>query len=378
MSTKYSTSNSVKLKMEDIVKVFPSRDKRNDFYAVNNISLHFKHGELTTLLGPSGCGKTTTLRMLAGFEFPTSGKVIVDGEGITNQLPNKRDIGMVFQNYALFPHLNVFENVSYGLKIKKVNKAELKEKTENVLALMNLEGLKDRSPSQLSGGQQQRVAIARAIITEPKILLFDEPLSNLDTKLRQYMRNEIRSLQRRLGITSIYVTHDQEEAMAISDQVVIMNEGKIQQIGSPQEIYLNPVNSFVADFIGDSDILKASVDENSGENITLNIHDTIFQVKNEPDYLFQRDDVVNCVVKPEFWSIDDQGVFLVEIIQATFLGSHVEYVAQLGNQSFKFFDYHYYENGLKEVGLKIRLKLRNDLVKVLANHTEEGKVSQVN
>lgn len=364
--------------MEDIVKVFPSRDKRNDFYAVNNISLHFKHGELTTLLGPSGCGKTTTLRMLAGFEFPTSGKVIVDGEDITNQLPNKRDIGMVFQNYALFPHLNVFENVSYGLKIKKVNKAELKEKTENVLALMNLEGLKDRSPSQLSGGQQQRVAIARAIITEPKILLFDEPLSNLDTKLRQYMRNEIRSLQRRLGITSIYVTHDQEEAMAISDQVVIMNEGKIQQIGSPQEIYLNPVNSFVADFIGDSDILKASVDENAGENITLNIHDTIFQVKNEPDYLFQRDDVVNCVVKPEFWSIDDQGVFLVEIIQATFLGSHVEYVAQLGNQSFKFFDYHYYENGLKEVGLKIRLKLRNDLVKVLANHTEEGKVSQVN
>lgn len=375
MSSNYSASNTVKLKIEDVVKVFPSRDKKDDFYAVDHISLHFKHGELTTLLGPSGCGKTTTLRMLAGFEFPTSGKIIVDGEDITNQLPNKRDIGMVFQNYALFPHLSVFENVSYGLKIKKVNKAELKEKTENVLSLMNLEGLKDRSPSQLSGGQQQRVAIARAIITEPKILLFDEPLSNLDTKLRQYMRNEIRNLQRRLGITSIYVTHDQEEAMAISDQVVIMNEGKIQQIGSPQEIYLNPVNRFVADFIGDSDILKASVIEANEEFIKLVIEKTVFQVKNEIDYLFQKDDVVNCVMKPEFWSISDQGNFLVEIIQATFLGSHVEYIAQLGNQSFKFFDYQYYENGLKEIGSKIRLKLRNDLVKVLAYHTEEQKIN---
>ena len=361
-----SSKHLEKLKIENVVKVFPSRNKKKDFYAVDNVSLNFKHGELTTLLGPSGCGKTTTLRMLAGFEFPTSGKVIVDGEDITNQLPNKRDVGMVFQNYALFPHLTVYENVSYGLKIKKVNKVELKDKTENVLSLMNIEELKDRSPSQLSGGQQQRVAIARAIITEPKILLFDEPLSNLDTKLRQYMRTEIRNLQRRLGITSIYVTHDQEEAMAISDQVVIMNEGKVQQMGSPLDIYLNPVNRFVADFIGDSDILKASVNEINEEFVRLNLEGTIFQVKNLLDHTFQKNAVVNCVMKPEFWSIADQGSFLVEIIQATFLGSHVEYVAQLGKQSFKFFDYHYYENGQKEIGANVRLKLRNDLVRVLA------------
>lgn len=371
MSSKHLESNSVKMRIENLVKIFPSRNKKKDFNAVDHISLNFKYGELTTLLGPSGCGKTTTLRMLAGFEFPTSGKVIVDGEDITTQPSNKRDVGMVFQNYALFPHLTVFENVSYGLKIKKVNKAELKNKTENVLSLMNLEELKDRSPSQLSGGQQQRVAIARAIITEPKILLFDEPLSNLDTKLRQYMRTEIRNLQRRLGITSIYVTHDQEEAMAISDQVVILNEGKIQQIGSPLDIYLNPVNSFVADFIGDSDILKASVTAITEKFVKLNLEETIFKVKNGFDHTFQKDEVVNCVTKPEFWSINDQGIFLVEIIQATFLGSHVEYVAQLGKQSFKFFDYHYYENGRKEIGSKIRLKLRIDLMKVLEYDTEK-------
>ncbi|MEN1966510.1 ABC transporter ATP-binding protein [Lentibacillus sp. N15] len=357
------------MRIENVVKLFPSRNKKKDFNAVDHVSLNFKHGELTTLLGPSGCGKTTTLRMLAGFEFPTSGKVIVDGEDITNQPPNKRDVGMVFQNYALFPHLTVYENISYGLKIKKVNKAELKKKTENVLSLMNLSELKDRSPSQLSGGQQQRVAIARAIITEPKILLFDEPLSNLDTKLRQYMRTEIRNLQQRLGITSIYVTHDQEEAMAISDQVVILHEGKIQQVGSPLDIYLNPVNSFVADFIGDSDILTASVKDITEEFVKLNLEETVFQVKNVADHTFQKGDEIHCVMKPEFWSISDQGNFLVEVIQATFLGSHVEYEARLGQQSFKFFDYHYYENGQKEIGSKIRLKLRNDLVNVLKYNT---------
>lgn len=372
MNSKHSESDSVKLKIENVEKVFPSLNKKKQFYAVDDVSLNFNHGELTTLLGPSGCGKTTTLRMLAGFEFPTSGKVMVDGEDITNQPPNKRDVGMVFQNYALFPHLTVYENVSYGLKIKKVNKAELKDKTENVLSLMNLGELKDRSPSQLSGGQQQRVAIARAIITEPKILLFDEPLSNLDTKLRQYMRTEIRNLQRRLGITSIYVTHDQEEAMAISDQVVILNEGKIQQVGSPLDIYLNPVNSFVADFIGDSDILKASVIDINEESIKVNLEETIISVSNVSKHKFQKGDVVNCVMKPEFWSIadTDEGDFLVEVVQATFLGSHVEYVVQLEEQSFKFFDYHYYENGQKEIGSKIRLKLRNDLVRVLEDNTE--------
>src|SRR5699024_1345774 len=312
----------------------------------------------------SGCGKTTTLRMLAGFEFPTSGNVVIDGDNITNQPPNKRDIGMVFQNYALFPHMTVYENVSYGLKIKKVDKAEIKKRTEEVLTLMELENLKDRSPSQISGGQQQRVAIARAIIIEPKILLFDEPLSNLDSKLRQHMRTEIRSLQGRLGITSIYVTHDQEEAMAISDHLIILNEGTVQQKGSPQDIYLNPVNRFVANFIGDSDVLKVSIKDISEKTITLQLGKTTYNVKNDLDYQPQINDVVDCVMKPEFWSISDQGNFSVEIVQSTFLGSHIEYLVQIANQSFKIFDYFHFENGQKEVGSNVQLALRNDLVKV--------------
>src|SRR5699024_849775 len=294
MITKSTEIDNIKLKVENLVKTFPARNKKKDvFTAVDHVSLNFRQGELITLLGPSGCGKTTTLRMLAGFEYPTSGKVIVDGENITNQPPNKRDVGMVFQNYALFPHLTVYENISYGLKIKKVDKEEIKIRTEKVLSLMELEDLKDRNPSQISGGQQQRVAIARAIIIEPNILLFDEPLSNLDSKLRQYMRTEIRNLQRRLGITSIYVTHDQEEAMAISDQIVILNEGKVQQKGSPQDIYLNPVNSFVANFIGDSDVLKVSVKDFSEETLTLQIGGTTFKVKNELEHQFQINDVVD-------------------------------------------------------------------------------------
>jgi len=372
MITKSTEIDNIKLKVENLVKTFPARNKKKDvFTAVDHVSLNFRQGELITLLGPSGCGKTTTLRMLAGFEYPTSGKVIVDGENITNQPPNKRDVGMVFQNYALFPHLTVYENISYGLKIKKVDKEEIKIRTEKVLSLMELEDLKDRNPSQISGGQQQRVAIARAIIIEPNILLFDEPLSNLDSKLRQYMRTEIRNLQRRLGITSIYVTHDQEEAMAISDQIVILNEGKVQQIGSPLDIYLNPVNSFVANFIGDSDILSAFVDDINEDSVRLKIEGTTFHVKNIFDNKFQKDDVVHCVMKPEFWSINEQGNFLVEIIQATFLGSHMEYVVQLGNQSFKFLDYYHYENGQIKIGEKVRLKLRNDLVKVLEKNERE-------
>src|SRR5699024_3454624 len=366
MSTKNKQSTDNKLKVEKLVKAFPSRDhKEGEFKAVNNVSLSFKHGELTTLLGPSGCGKTTTLRMLAGFEYPSLGNVIIDNEDITNKPPNKRDVGMVFQNYALFPHLTVFENVSYGLKVKKLNKQEIKRKTDEVLLLMGLEELKDRSPSQLSGGQQQRVAIARAVVIEPKILLFDEPLSNLDTKLRQYMRQEIRNLQQRLGITSVYVTHDQEEAMAISDQVVILNEGEIQQVGTPLEIYLNPANSFVANFIGDSNILTGTLLAINGAQININIEGTIVVINNDINSKMAVNEEVNCVIKPEFWSISEEGEFLVTVNQYTFLGSHIEYNVQLGSQTFSFFDYYHFENGVKEIGSEIRLKLRGELMKVI-------------
>jgi ABC-type Fe3+/spermidine/putrescine transport system ATPase subunit len=220
--------------------------------AVSGVSLSIQQGDLVTLLGPSGCGKTTTLRLIAGFEFPTSGRILLDGNGINDLPPHRRDMSMVFQSYAIFPHLNVFENIAYGLNVQKRPRDEIKRRVARVLDLVELTGLENRAPNQLSGGQQQRVALARALIMEPKVLLMDEPLSNLDAKLREQMRTEIRRIQKRLGITSVYVTHDQVEAMTLSDQVVVMNQGKIEQVGPPDEIYRRPRTRFVADFIGSS------------------------------------------------------------------------------------------------------------------------------
>lgn len=227
--------------------------------AVDGASLHINEGEFFTLLGPSGCGKTTTLRLVAGFYRPDEGEIYF-GEKLINRIPpNKRDTGMVFQNYALWPHMNVFNNVAYGLKLRKMTKREISKKVENALGLVELGDMGDRSPSQLSGGQQQRVALARALVIEPKVLLLDEPLSNLDAKLRVQMRIKIKEIQKKLGITSIYVTHDQEEALCISDRTAVMNGGNIEQIGTPREIYEDPSNEFVADFIGLTNFMKGTV-----------------------------------------------------------------------------------------------------------------------
>ncbi|NMC79785.1 MAG: ABC transporter ATP-binding protein, partial [Chloroflexi bacterium] len=223
------------LSLEQVTKVF--EQGQNEVRAVDDISLEVRGGEFLTLLGPSGCGKTTTLRLIAGFEFPTAGRIILDGKDMVNQPPNKRPMAMVFQSYALFPHLNVFDNVAYGLRLRRMRENEIREAVEIALHMMNLVDLEKRSPNQLSGGQQQRVALARAMVMKPKLLLFDEPLSNLDAKLRAQMRTEIRHLQQRLGITSIYVTHDQVEAMSLSDRIVVMNQGHIEQVGTPEEIY---------------------------------------------------------------------------------------------------------------------------------------------
>lgn len=223
----------------------------------------FEDGEFVTLLGPSGCGKTTILRMIAGFDKPTSGEICIDGNivssGKTFVPPEKRDVGMVFQSYAVWPHMTVFENVAYPLKIKKVPKATIREKVEWILKAVHLSQYMDRIPSQLSGGQQQRVALGRALVAEPKLLLLDEPLSNLDAKLRESMRFEIKEIQRNFGITVVYVTHDQTEAMAMSDKVIVLNRGVIQQVGTPTEIYRNPSNQFVADFVGKVNFLRGEV-----------------------------------------------------------------------------------------------------------------------
>ena len=235
-----------------------------DVVAINRIQLEIEKGEMLTLLGPSGCGKTTTLRCIAGLEKPEEGDIIIDGQPMLSQgfvPPAKRGIGMVFQNYAVWPHMKVFSNIVYGLKLQKIPKTKIREQAQQVLELVGLAGLESRYPAQLSGGQQQRVALARALVTNPKVLLLDEPLSNLDAKLREELRFEIKSLVQRMGITAVYVTHDQAEAMVISDRIAVMDAGNVVQIGNPQDIYKRPANRFVADFIGTMNFMPGEVVE---------------------------------------------------------------------------------------------------------------------
>ncbi len=259
MSNTNNTNAPGRLSLVELTKTFSNTV--SDVTAVDHINLDIRPGEFITLLGPSGCGKTTTLRMIAGFEDATSGQVMLDGENMVVVPPNRRPMSMVFQSYALFPHLSVRENVAYGLRLRKKSAEEIKEEVDIALAAMNLTAMADRAPSQLSGGQQQRVALARAMVVRPKVLLFDEPLSNLDAKLRVKMRVEIRRMQKRLGISSVYVTHDQSEAMAMSDRIVVMNSGRIEQVDTPEEIYLHPASVFVADFVGRANFVPAQAQE---------------------------------------------------------------------------------------------------------------------
>nr|AIF26465.1 putative spermidine/putrescine transport system ATP-binding protein [uncultured bacterium fosmid pJB23D10] len=240
------------IELKSITKTYED----NGFTAVEDFNLKVKRGEFVTFLGPSGCGKTTTLRMIAGFELPTSGEILLDGKNIAQLPPNKRPINTVFQRYALFPHMNIYENIAFGLKLKKMPADEIKKKVSHVLEMVDLEGFENRKVSTLSGGQQQRIAIARALVNEPKILLLDEPLGALDLKMRKEMQIELKNMHDKLGITFIYVTHDQEEALTMSDKIVVMSNGKTQQIGTPEDIYNEPKNAFVADFIGESNIFK--------------------------------------------------------------------------------------------------------------------------
>jgi len=253
--------NTKSVKLENITKIFPDPHTKKEVRAVDNSDFTIEAGSLVTLLGPSGCGKTTTLRMIAGFEIPTKGRIFIGNEEVTNLPPNKRDTAMVFQSYGLFPHMNVFDNVGYGLKLRKIPFEQRKQKIMEMLKLVGLEELSQRAPSRLSGGQQQRVSLARSLIVQPSVLLLDEPLSNLDALLREQMRVEIRRIQKSFGITAVYVTHDRVEAMSLSDMIIVMNEGKIVQMGSPDEIYSNPVSKFVAGFIGKVAFLPCTIKE---------------------------------------------------------------------------------------------------------------------
>lgn len=324
-------SSDVELKQ--VTKIFQQPDTGKDFVAVDHIDLHVKSGEMVTLLGPSGCGKTTTLRMISGFEYPTSGSIMIGGRDVAKVPPNKRGISMVFQSYALFPHLNIYENIAYGLRVAKCPQDEVIRRTDAVVEMMQLSGMERRFPNQLSGGQQQRVALARAVVIEPSVLLFDEPLSNLDAKLRETMRDDLRALQKRLGITSLYVTHDQSEAMAISDKVVIMKGGVIMQTGSPTEIYEQPANRFVANFIGKANFIEGKLVE-KGNNAVVKVGDHKIPVPT-PGHMAGVDINGDCCLcfRPEGAKLDSKsGQFPGTVSRATYYGSKIEYEIMLGDQ----------------------------------------------
>ena len=342
--------------------------KYGDFTAVNGISLNIEQGEFFTLLGPSGCGKTTLLRMIAGFNTVDGGEICFDEQVINNLPAHKRDIGMVFQNYAIFPHLNVADNVAYGLKARKVPKAEIIPRVEEALKMVQIDQLKTRQPNELSGGQQQRVALARAFVIEPGVLLMDEPLSNLDAKLRVQMRTTIKKLQRRLGITTVYVTHDQEEALAISDRIAVMNQGNIMQIGKPEEIYRKPANPFVANFIGVSNFIDCTVDGQDPASATVHLHDGhSFQMPLRKPYSGE----VILSARPEQLFFSEQGL-PGKVNMSTFLGDFIQYEVELSTgQVLELNEYTKDVDGAKNDGEEVHLSFNPKQVSLYRKDTEE-------
>ena len=332
--------------------------------AVDNVSCIFEAGTLTTLLGPSGCGKTTSLRIIAGLERATSGKILVDNEDVTILPATDRDVSMVFQSYALFPHMSVIENVSYGLKMINVNKEEYTEKALETLKLVNLDGYENRMPSELSGGQQQRVAVARAIVLKPKVLLFDEPLSNLDAKLRRQVREDIREIQQKLGVTTIYVTHDQEEALAISDKVIVMNKAVIAQQGSPKDLYNFPKNKFVANFIGDANDVAAEIINKQSNTYELKLAEMSVKIKSNQDL----NGKVTLALRPEKIKIkrnNDNNCIHATIKNASFVGSSYQYIlnSKIGNLYVVSGD----TNDVFKVGEEVFLSINEKDIKILSD-----------
>ncbi len=356
------------IRLEHITKLYQDPKTGKDFKAVDDINLTITPGSFVTLLGPSGCGKTTTLRMIAGFESPDEGEIYLGDEPINELTPNKRDTAMVFQSYALFPHYNVFDNVAYGLKLRKLSKEIIHKKVMNILELVELGGMEGRMTNQLSGGQQQRVALARALVVEPSVLLFDEPLSNLDAKLRVSMRTEIRNIQQRVGITAVYVTHDQSEAMALSDQIIIMNRGVVAQIGTPQEIYYHPSDEFVADFIGEANFLTGNVLKNLGTSLMLNIAGCKIEIDRDErlDYNNIKENApCTVVLRPEAATLDTNGQLACEVIVSCFMGSYQNYHVKVGNTLIKITEFNPKRKRIFHTGEKAFIKFDSSDVHVL-------------
>ena len=335
--------------------------------AVDSFNLKVERGELVAFLGPSGCGKTTTLRMIAGFETPTSGTIIIDDEDITNTPPNRRDVGMVFQSYALFPNMTVSGNVGFGLTIAKKSSQEIKSRVTEMLELINMPQYGDRYPSQLSGGQQQRVALARALALRPEVLLLDEPLSALDAKIRVSLRSEIRSIQKKLGITAIYVTHDQEEALSISDRVVVMYEGQMEQVGTPFEIYNFPQTAFVANFVGTLNAVEAVVIDPKAN--TLRIDGVPLQAAKGLEQ-HQSGDKITIAIRPERFSFASEqkkaNILDATIENITFLGSIVRIQVAMGSTKFYVDTFNNPFLELPKIGDKTQITCSREAVLVLS------------
>lgn len=358
------------IKIENVSKHF------GEVIAIDNVNISIQQGEFFTLLGPSGCGKTTLLRTLAGFYKQTKGNVYFDEKNMNNVPAHKRNIGMVFQNYAIFPHLTVFENVAYGLKARKVKKDEIERRVTEALDMVELTHLSDRQPSQLSGGQQQRVSLARAVVIHPGLLLMDEPLSNLDAKLRVKMRDDIRELQKSLNITTIYVTHDQEEALAVSDRIAVLNDGKVQQIGKPHEIYLKPSNKFVSSFIGTTNFIEGTASGSQGQSLTnIEIGNNTLSCRLKRDYQGE----VLYSIRPEQVKLynveyEDPNANLIEgaIKDTTFLGELVVYQVEI--DSGLVISVHEHAIGflqLRNIGEKVKIDLNPNVAVIFDESGEE-------
>ncbi|MCQ0988750.1 ABC transporter ATP-binding protein [Jiella marina] len=333
-----------------------------DFVAIRDLNLEIEAGQLVTLLGPSGCGKTTTLRMLAGLEQPTAGRILIGGRDVTTFPANERDVSMVFQSYALFPHMTVGENVAYGLVSTGVGKKDAAARAEDALELVGLGGFAKRLPSELSGGQQQRVAVARALVLEPQVLLLDEPLSNLDARLRRQVRTEIRELQQRLGFTAVYVTHDQEEALAVSDRIVVMADGEIAQIGTPRELYEEPASAFIADFIGEANVVPCTVTTVEAGIAHFNIESLSHSAPSHR----ATPGKAQLAVRPNAIRIGEPGSdpgLQGRIMSAAYLGDHVEY--EIETPVGRLFAIDPAVERIHPVESEVRLSLRNRGVAVI-------------
>ncbi len=364
-------STGTRLTIDHVSKHFP-REGQSALAAVHDVSVTVEPGELLTLLGPSGCGKTTTLRMVAGFEQPDEGRIYIGDQDVTRLMVYRRSIGFVFQNYALFPHLTVFENVAYGLKVRRLSSGDVTRRVGQVLELVGLPGYERRFPNQLSGGEQQRVAVARAVVVEPQLLLFDEPLSNLDAKLRVQMRAELSRLQKQLAITTVYVTHDQDEAMAISDRIAVMRQGSVAQIGTAEELYRAPRSAFVAQFIGRVNLVESRVLAVADGRMILELWGSSITGPAEPGH--GAGERVSLVIRPESLTIVPEATKAPEgevmapgvVRSRTFLGEKVEYTVEVGGVLLHAVTYDPVRRGVVDVGARVGVSCDATAVRPLA------------